>query len=79
MLDEEVGDDSDGHIEARDITERGQLPHVLVERYGAGFTQGLLDQVVEIAEPIVDFDVEFDLVPGREQDQRRARKSPGSQ
>ena len=63
--------------EARDITERRQLLHILVERYGAGLAQGLLDQVVEIAEPIVDFDVKFDPSPGREQDQRRAWKRPG--
>ena len=34
MLDKEVGEDGDGHIEARDMAESGQQPHILVHRYG---------------------------------------------
>src|SRR4029077_18008554 len=77
MLDEELGEYGYGHIEACDSAESGQLPHIFVHRYCLGLAQGLLDQIVEIAEPFVDSDVEFHLVPGRKQDQRCAGKSPG--
>jgi hypothetical protein len=76
MLDEEVGEHGEDHIETSDIPERRQVPHVLVHRYRVGLAQSFLDEVVEIAKPIVDFYIKLDLVPCHEQDQPRPRKGP---
>ena len=76
VADEEAREHRDGDGDEGDLGEREELAEVLLERHAVGLGEGLLDEVVEDAEPLVDHHVELDLEPGDEDDRGRPEDGP---
>jgi len=76
VLDEEVEQHRQQDEERGDAPEGGEVGPVLVERHAAGLAERLLHQVVELAEPLVDPDIEADLQPGAGEDGCGAEDGP---